>query len=310
LKPNFKILLKSIKGKIQGENSMKKKQQKIDLVQYWRWFTVGYMMLAWIILKHFMRLSEWTLIPALIVYLLISAVICRHYVTGMIGNYFYFIRKPDKAMEYYTKAVKHNTRNVKALYNYALDSMHNGKADEALPILQRAERINTKPLFEKLIPLAISSCYWIMGDIDKAIEILENLCREFKYVNPSTLTTLGYFYLLKGDCERAEKITKKALKDNPEYAPAWDNLGQIKYTLGELDDAEKYFVKALNYRENMPESLYYMGKIEAQKGNTEKAKDYLKKADGLYISSMSTITKEMITEELAKLGVKPNDGNN
>jgi tetratricopeptide (TPR) repeat protein len=280
---------------------MNKKQQKIDLVKFWKWLTLAYMMLAWIVLKHYLRYSEWTLIPALIVYLIISLVVCRYYVIGMIGNFYYFIRKPDKAMEYYKKAVKHNTRNVKALYNYALDSMHNGNAEEALPILQRAEKINTKMLFEKLIPLAISSCYWIMGDIDKAIEILEKLQKTYRYINPSTLTTLGYFYMLKNDYEKAEKLTRDALADNEEYAPAWDNLGQIYYAQNNIEKAEENFKKALEYRENMPESLYYTGKIELEKGNKEEAKKYLTKANECYISAMSTVTKEMIEEELAKI---------
>ncbi len=280
---------------------MDKKQPKLDLVKFWKWLFLAYMMLAWIVLKYYLRYSEWTLIPAFFAYILVSAVVCRHYITGMIGNFYYFIRKPDKAMEYYKKAVKHNTRNVKALYNYALDSLHGGNAEEALKILQRAEKINTKILFEKLIPLAISSCYWIMGDIDKAIEILENLQRKYQYINPSTLTTLGYFYLLKNDCTKAEELTRKALEDNEQYAPAWDNLGQIYYAQNDYEKAEENFKKALEYRESMPESLYYMGKIEISRGNKESAKEYLNKANECYISAMSTVTKQMIEEELKNL---------
>lgn len=276
-------------------------KDKPDLVKFWRWSLLGYMMLAWIVLKYYMRMSEWVLIPAFFAYLIVSALVCRHYVTGMIGNFYYFIRKPDKAMHYYTKAVKHNTRNVKALYNYALDSLHNGNGAEALPVLERAEQINTKILFAKLIPLAKSSCYWVMGNIDKAIEILEKLIHEYDYINPSTYTTLGYFYMLKEDYTKAEEFTQKALKDNGEYAPAWDNMGQLEYLRGNREAAEENFRKALEYRESMPESLYYLGKIEAEKGNKKAALEYLEKAAGCYISSMSTVTKEMIDAEIKKL---------
>ena len=240
---------------------MNKKQQKIDLVKYWRYMFLGYMMLAFIILVHLMQLSEWWLVPAFFAYLIVSAIVCHNYVLGMIGNMYYFFRKPDKAKEFYTIAVKRNTRNVKALYNYALDALHEGKAKEALEVFQRAEKINTKVLFEKLIPLAISSCYWVLGDVDKAITTIEDLQKKFNYINPNTLTTLAYFYLLKRDFEKAEELTNKALKDNEAYAPAWDNLGQIYFTKGDNQKAKEYFEKALEYRESMTESLYYLSLI-------------------------------------------------
>ena len=161
--------------------SAKIKEKKIDLVAYWKGLTLGYMMLAWIVLVFFLRFKEWILIPALLVYLLASAVVCNAYVIGMIGNMYYFLREPEKAKKFYAIAVKKNTRNVKALYNYALDALHEGRADEALPIFQRAEKLNVKVLFDKLIPLAVSSCYWVLGDIDKAISTIEDLQKKYKF---------------------------------------------------------------------------------------------------------------------------------
>lgn len=280
---------------------MSKKQQKLDLVKYWKGLFLAYMMLAFIILVHIMKLSEWYLVPAFFAYLIVSAIVCRNYFLGMIGNMYYFLRKPDKAQKFYTLAVKRNTRNVKALYNYALDALHQGKASEALTVFKRAENINTNVLFEKLIPLAISSCYWILGDIDKAIETIENLQKKFNYINPNTLTTLGYFYLLKNNFEKAEELTNNALKDNNEYAPAWDNLGQIYYKKGDNKKAKEYFEKALSYRESMTESLYYMGLISKAEGNINEAKEYFEKASNGYISALSTVKREDIEKELRNI---------
>lgn len=277
---------------------MNKKQQKIDLVKYWKFMFLGYMMLAFIILVHLKQMSEWTLIPAFFLYLIVSAIVCHNYVLGMIGNTYYFFRKPDKAKKYYKIAVKRNTRNVKALYNYALDALHEGRAEEALNIFQRAEKINTKVLFEKLIPLAISSCYWILGNVDKAITTIEDLQTKFDYINPNTLTTLAYFYLLKNDFEKAEELTNKALKDNNSYAPAWDNLGQIYYAKGDLKEAKKNFLKALEIRDTMTESLYYMGLISKSEDNIEKAREYFEKANNGYISALSTVKRTDIENEL------------
>ena len=162
-----------------------------------------------------------------------------------------------KAKKFYTIAVKKNTRNVKALYNYALDALHEGRADEALPIFQRAEKLNVKVLFDKLIPLAVSSCNWVLGDIDKAISTIEDLQKKYNYINPNTLTTLGYFYMLKGNYEKAVELTKSALKDNEEYAPAWDNLGQIYYNQGDYKRPMKIFKRLLPIEKYGWKSLLY-----------------------------------------------------
>ncbi len=276
-----------------------KNQNKINLVTYWKYGLLIIIMLTWIIAKFILGKSEVYIIPVVFIYLIISAVLCRGYFFGLIGNYFYITRKPEKAMKYYEKAVKLNTFNIKALYNYGLDKLHQNKPDEALPVLERAERLNTKPLFAKLIPLAISSCCWLKGDIDKAIEILENLKREYNYLNPSTLITLGYFYMLKNDYEKAEEMTNLALKDNPQSASAYDNLGQIYYNKNDFEKAKIYFAKALEIKDTTVESLYYMALINIKEGKADKAKELLEKAAGCYISGLNTITKEDIEKALS-----------
>ena len=78
---------------------------------------------------------------------------------------------------------------------------------------------------------------------------IEDLQKKYNYINPNTLTTLGYFYMLKGNYEKAIELTNSALKDNEEYAPAWDNLGQIYYNQGDYKKAYENFQKAIDYRE-------------------------------------------------------------
>ena len=278
-----------------------KNNKKINLPTYWRYGLLICIMSAWLIFKFLLRKSELYIIPAVIVYLLISAVCCKAYVMGMIGNYFYMTRKPDKAMKYYEKAVKRKTFNVKALYNYGLDMLHQDRPQEALKVLERAEKLNTKPLFDKLIPLAISSGYWLLGNVDKAINILETLQKKYKYLNPSTLVTLGYFYLLKEDFDKAEETTKKALKDNPRSASAYDNMGRIYYAKKDFEKAEKCFNKAIEIKENTVESLYYLAKIKKMQNKNNEAKSLLEKAQDCYISGLNTVKREDIEKEIKEL---------
>ncbi len=276
-------------------------KNKFDPVAYYKGFTLGYIMVAWLVIVFWLKQSELWLLPALFVYFFLSAVIFRSYYYGMVGNSYYLVKKFDKAYKYYKKAISLNTINVPALYNYALDLLHNGKAEEALPLLERAEKYNTKLIYAKNIPLAIGSCYWVMGELDKAIDKMKEIEADFDYVNPSTLTTLGYLYFLKGDAEKGEEYTKRALEDNPEHAPALDNMGQIYYSRGDLTKAKEYFEKALYYKENMVDSLYYMGVISEAEGDKEKAIDYLTRASKCNVSSLNTVTLEQIKAKISSL---------
>ena len=276
-------------------------KKKFDPVAYYKGFTLGYIMVAWLVIVHFKHMSEWWLIPAVIIYFLLSALIFRPYYYGMAGNMYYFVKKFDKADKYYRLAIQKNTTNVMALYNYGVELLHKGKASEALPLLERAEKYNTKLIYAKNIPLAMGSCYWVMGNIDKAIELMESIEDKYSYVNVSTLTTLGYLYMLKGDYEKALEYSLRAVEDTPEHAPAWDNLGQIYYLKGDKAKARENFEKALEYRPKMVDSLYYMGLIFKEDGEKEKALEYFKRASECDVSALNTVTMEEIKKQLEGL---------
>lgn len=276
-------------------------KKKFDPVKYYKGFTLGYIMVAWLVTVFLLDLSEVWLIPEIIIYFVLSALIFRSYYFGIAGNMYYFVKNFDKARKYYSLAARLNTINVPALYNYGIMLLHEGKAKEALNLFERAEKHNTKLIYEKNIPLAMGSCYWLLGEIDKAIELMEALEEKYSYVNVSTLTTLGYLYILKKDYDKAEEYTKRALEDIPEHAPAWDNMGQIYFNKGIIDKAKEYFQKALEYRENMPDSLYYMGVIAKNEGDKETARKYFKKALECNVTALNTVTSEEIAKQLANV---------
>lgn len=276
-------------------------EQKINFKKIWWGFTAGFMMLSWIILVYFLRFKLWIMLPVFIGYLFINSLVFYSYTLGMAGNFYYFTRKPEKAMYYYKKAVRHNTSNVKALYNYSLEQLHLGNAEEALKYLERAEKFNNNILYDKYIPLAKGSCYWVLGDIDKGIITLNELQQKYEYVNYNTLTTLGYFYILKGDYDKALDYSNQALRDNAEYAPAWDNIGQIYFNQNLIAEAKEAFLKALEYRETMVDSLYYMGQISEKENNIKEAINYYTRASKCNISAMNTVTLEAIQKRLSAL---------
>lgn len=276
-------------------------KQKINYVKIWWGFTLGFFMVAWLVLIYALKLEHWTLGLTMFIYLFANMFIFNGFYLGMCGNLYYRLGQTEKAIKAYRFAIKKNTHNVPALINYSVELLKVGRAQEALDLLKKADTYNTNLYYDKTIMLTMGSCYWVLSRVDDGIEILEKLRNKYSYVNPSVYTSLGYLYILKKDYENAMDCTTKALADNPEYAPAWDNLGQIYYFQQETDKAKEAFEKAISFRATMVDSLYYLGLIAKNSGDKELAREYLERALKCNISAMNTIKKEDIEKALKKL---------
>lgn len=222
----------------------------------------------------------------------------RGYILGFLGNFYLRTFKLDKAIKYFEKALKYNTKSVVALYNYGLVLLQQGNSEKALNLFEKAQALNKKPLYEKLIILAISSCYWKMEKIPQAIDILENLKNNYEYISPEALTTLGYFYMLNKEYEKAIKVSKEVLEKEPNYASAWDNLGQIYFFQNDFKNAKENFLKSIELNPYSVDSLYYLGILEEQEDNKEKALEYFKMAKKCKITALNTISEKDLEEKL------------
>lgn len=195
------------------------------------------------------------------------------------------------------KALDLKTSNPVAYLNFATLRLREGDWEQALGSLEYAEKLKKSSFIKKDILLSKGSTYWIKGDIDKAIEIFEDMRREYDYVNGVVLTTLGYMYFLKQDYDRALEITNLAIKDMPESGSAWDNLGQIYYKTEQIEKAKDAFGKAIGFNPNLVDSLYFLGIIYEQEGNKDMAKEMFAKAKGCVITALNTVTQSQIDEK-------------
>ncbi len=273
-------------------------EKKLDLPKIWRNFTLGFIVITFFVVRFIFNVSGWWIIPIFVVYLILNAIAFNSYFLGIVANFLFIRGKTQKAYKYYEKALAKNTKNVAALYAYGTEILKDdGRADDALKILERARKLNAKINLDKNIRLAISSCFWVKGDIDRAINTLESLLSDYKYVNAHVYTTLGYFYVLKNDLDKAMEYSRKAIEDSPEHAAAWDNVGQIYFRQENFDDAKAAFEKALKYKEDMVDSLYYLGLVYENEGNSDEAFKCFSKAKNCNISALNTITKEQVLEK-------------
>lgn len=225
---------------------------------------------------------------------------------GILGNFYLRVFKLEKAISCYEKALKHNTKNAISLYNFAIVLLQKGDAKRALELLEKARILNKKPLFEKLIILAMSSCYWKTNRLSDAIDILEKLRKDYDYVSQEALTTLGFFYMLNKDFEKALEISKMALGDEKNYASAWDNIGQIYFFQQDYEKAKENFLKSIEFNAYSIDSLYYLGILEEMENNNQKAKEYFERASKCKITALNTISKEDLIEKLNKYNITYN----
>ncbi|MFH5835447.1 tetratricopeptide repeat protein [Proteiniclasticum sp. C24MP] len=217
------------------------------------------------------------------------------------GSRAYNAGNTDIAMTYFEKAVKHPFAKpyIKSSFGYVL--LREGRLDEAEPYLLEAAEMKTKDerfKYNNILNLAILN--WKKGDIDKAIDIVENIRED--YQNSIMYEILGYLYIAKGDYEKALEFNQEAYDYNKDDNVITDNLAQSYYFLGEYDKAEALYEDTIDYIK-FPEAHYYYGIIKWKKGDYLSAYKALETSVRLKVSFLSIVDKDMLTgkfEELKK----------
>ena len=214
------------------------------------------------------------------------------------GNLAYMKGDHEKAKRLLKLSIDKDVPSPVAHYNYANLVLRDGDAETALSCLRKSRALKPAPIMEKNIYMTIGSAYWVAGEVDKAIETLEQMQKDYEYVNENVLSTLAYMYFAKGDFATAHELTDKALAEAPEYAAAWDNRGQIFLAQEDLTQAKEAFAKALAYKPTLVDSLYYMGVLYEREGDADAAQSYFARAAEAPISALNTVTTAQIAAKL------------
>ena len=251
-----------------------------------------------IIITFILRLPFYYTVLFYFAVFLVSVVIYFSNYLAVWANFNYARGNEERARRLFVTAIRRKTTSPAAHLNYAILLMRDGDAEAALELLDKALTLKPKVIAEKNIRLAMGSCRWVMKDIDGAVGVLEDMRTRYEYVNSHVLTTLGYMYYLKNETEKALELTESAIQDSPEYAAAWDNLGQIRLSLGEAAAAKEAFDKAVSFKPDLADSNYYLGLIAEAENDAEAAAEYFKKTSECKVTALNTVTAEQIAEKL------------
>lgn len=263
----------------------------------WWGITLTVFIIAFLYIVSIRHMAWYYLIPIYLGYFILNYFLFFGTALGITGYVLQAFHKEDAAIKFYRLAIGFHTKSFNALAAYGLILIRQGNPKEALPLFEKILSLKPGTLVEKIAVINQGICYWLMGDLDLAIEILEGMTHRYDYINPDVYTTLGYLYILKKDYETALTYTNKALEDTKTHGPALDNLGQIHYFLGDLEKAEQFFKEALENKGTMVDSKYYLGLIYEQQNKMDLAKEYFEAAYNSNISPLNTVTREEVVEK-------------
>ncbi|MEE6470803.1 hypothetical protein FKM82_009069 [Ascaphus truei] len=82
-----------------------------------------------------------------------------------------------------------------------------------------------------------------------------------KYVH--AMNNLGNILKERDELQEAEQLLSQAVSIQPDFSAAWMNLGIVQNSLKRFDDAEKSYLTAIKYRKKYPDCYYNLGRLYA-----------------------------------------------
>lgn len=216
-----------------------------------------------------------------------------------LGHRSYQNGKRQEALLWMEKAAARSDCRASYLIGYGYLLLKAGRLEKAAEVLDRArsmplsreERMNAEANYALLL--------WRQGKLDEAIATLEEVHEDIK--NTNVYGSLGYFYIAKGDLDKALSFNREAYEYNDSSPVILDNLGQTLYLRGETEEALKLYEKLYGMSPKFPEAYYNYGLVLEAAGRRADAAEMLKRALEQPFSMLNTVTKEEIEGKLAKL---------
>lgn len=231
---------------------------------------------------------------ALWVYWFYLIVAYRDFLCGFMGQLGISNNHPNKAISWYKTAAKTTSAKVKYIRNYVYCEIKYGSVEDADRVLNKIleKRKTHKPFKgQELIDLQMVRALleWKKGDVDKAIEILEEVFKEDK--STTVYTTIAYMKTIKGDIDKSLEFSKEAYEKFEDDILVKSIYAINLYKNDQKEEAEVIFKELCNGVYNIPDNMYFYALILMEKGNKEEAIKMLNKGLRLLKETIITIVE-------------------
>ena len=234
---------------------------------------------------------------------------------SFLGDCFRNLRKNEKAIEAYEKAIQLDATNADAYWNLAILYQILGKSEQAIGELRKLSQIYP---FNPGIRMQLGGMLFKSNRWDEAIDEYKKVTQ----LNPEEVKAwlaLGTIYEIKKDFENATYAYGKALKLDFYNAELRNRISMVSSFLQQFSKAESVFVSLRTSFPSDPFPYVSLGRIFLQKGEYSSAKDYFNHAIfladtaiqgwaglGLTYQAMDSTEKaiEIYKEGLEKVGNK------
>ncbi|WP_164880614.1 tetratricopeptide repeat protein [Clostridium manihotivorum] len=234
------------------------------------------------------------------VYIVFKAIMNRDVLAAFMANSAYRKYRYESAISWYKKAALTKVSKSKIIANYVFLELKHGdvkEADKVFTTLTSERKFKDKDL--QNLKMAEALIEWKKGNIDKAIEVLEQLQDSDR--TSSVLETLGYFLIVRGDLDVALKFNEDALSKYEDSSIIRANLGEIYYKLGDYEKSKELLIKLINEHVNFAEPYYFSALILAEEDKKEASIELLRRASKLEESFLSNLNKDIIDNKLEEL---------
>lgn len=215
-----------------------------------------------------------------------------------------YLTDHDAGFKYMEKAYATGRMNPQDILIYAYMLIRDGHLVKAERLIAGTIHQNKNKLSEKNLlaaDLNTAIILWKRNDLPGAIEKMEGVYNT-GYRSTVLYQTLGLFYILSGDMEKAQSFMDEAMEYNSDDISIRDNLGFLYIKKGETDKAKEIYDKIFeDTTPNFIEAFYNYGFCLEKTGDLEKAVAYYQKALGCPERFLSTVKLSLVEASLSRV---------
>ena len=203
------------------------------------------------------------------------------------------------ALRQFGSAVKMGGMSVnnRIMYSYLL--LRAGELDRARTMLNLLRMQGIKPADSNRVRAFLAIVYWKEGDIDLAIEVMEEIIANYR--TTTMYQNLGLFYVLSGNGERALEFCLEAYDYNSDDKIILDNLAQAHHLNGEHEQAAKVYGELMEKEPHFPEAYYGYGSVLIALGKRDEGIEMIEKSLEKNFTFLSVKQRHEVEEMLNDL---------